>query len=155
LAPRDPGASTLSVFQLFRELDTSRTQGRDSLPSVPAIDFEIPIQREDQRVRTRFGHEDQARIGQGNLLIGIAREKSLELANVLLRLELQLDQSALEQVEHGGRTLRKCAHQKDRFGQNRVAGDERRLESPHHFCRPSMLSIVAIQECNQRPCIYG
>jgi hypothetical protein len=78
-----------------------RDQHTNLLAFVSAVDVEIMIQGEDYAIGYKLGHSNETSVGQGHRYIGVTLNQGRDGREVLLEIESQTSDAAMEQIQDG------------------------------------------------------
>jgi len=74
------------------------------VPAVPAVDSEIAVRGDYDRILVLLGHPHEASVGKRHWHVGIATHQFVDRASFILQAEVDDDYSSTNQVENALRT---------------------------------------------------
>jgi hypothetical protein len=131
------------------ELSKFRRQDGNNFVSVPAIDAEVSIQRENKRVLMQLTETDNGGIGEGHRNVAIATHQSAERETMIVELNSDDEQARVGQRKQiiGFKSI--AAEQERSFRQDRFTREEWARESHSLLSDPSMLARIGVNQSHQ------
>src|SRR5213079_491042 len=121
----------------------------NGVTAVLAIQPEVPVEGENAAVRVRFGHADEAGVGERHRHAGVTGHQP-DRAHVVLELEGDPQGAAAEELEHGARTTPGVSNEKAGLGHDRLAGQERHGQLGQPRRCPPVMAIAPVEEGDER-----
>ena len=117
---------------------------------MPAIDFEITIERKNASVRPRFAHPNQTRIGQAHWHIGITPPQRDNRFDFVLQVERKLNNSLAKKIKNSSAVAAAGFYKINSLGNRRLTGDQRRFERIKAPDASRMINFVRVKISNER-----
>ena len=127
-----------------------RTDQRQRLALVAAIDAEIGVEGEDRGFGPEFGHADEAGVGEGHGDAGVAGHEFMNpgvmVADGERHLQPPVSQPAFDAVFR----LRYVVREKVNLGQDGFAGQHFGRQPPAFAHRPRVIPVITIENGDER-----
>ncbi len=116
-----------------------------------SIDEEIGIERQDEMPTVDFRHANDAGVRQRHRRVPVFLHQSAQCAEMLLDLECNPKRAILDELQDCILRLRVTREQTHRFGEHRLADEERRVELVEALRDPAVAPLRPVEEGDQRP----
>jgi hypothetical protein len=111
--------------------------------------LEIAFQREDRALGNELRHPDAACIGKRHWDIGVAQDQALDMRKVLAEIKGQPSHAALKQLQHSLHSAIAPPRQVTGFGEDCIAGQERRRHLGKLTRDPGMVLVQTVNQGDQ------
>lgn len=129
----------------------SRHQARDNVAAVAAVEFEVAVSGDDNRLGQYFGHADEAGVCEAHGDVGVFVHEREHGNEFLSQIEEKLEAAAPQHFLDGWRAFR--SDQVQGFGQCGFGGEPRFGEGVYLSVEPGMVLVVAANQGDERAAI--
>jgi hypothetical protein len=126
---------------------SARHNARDGLTAVPTINAKVAIRCENDRIRKRFGHTNQARVGEAHRYVCILLHEGEDFLHFGTQVKGRHDRAATEKP--GEALEAACADKVVGLRQYRIATFPRWRKAPPFGNSPVVIAVPVAEQRNQ------